>query len=205
MRSRSWPPAPSSAPYQLAPCLCSPRRVCEKKEDFPVVCGVSAGGVHLHPDRRPRCHHQDGERDHGRLLPRDHCEWRGPWGLPVGGPGGGGDTDVRVLQTRSTPAPRGGGLGQLSCMLRWPRGAQGPERWGRGRRGVGGKRCDRPWPRVSPECPGRTSPVTPGLQPHETKLSKPPLGNWTQSFKRRHGTWIEGAFVGPHGISRKTS
>lgn len=157
------PPAPSPAPYQLAPCLCSPRRVCEKKEDVPVVCGVSAGGVHLHPDRRPRCHHQDGERDHGRLLPWDHCECRGPWGLPVGGPGGHGDTDVCVLQTRSTPVPRGGGLGQLSCMLRWPRGAQGPERWGRGRGGVGGKRYDRPWPRVSPECPGRTSPVTPGL------------------------------------------
>lgn len=39
-----------------------------------MVCGVSAAGVCPHRDRRAGCHHQDGERDRGGLLPRDHCE-----------------------------------------------------------------------------------------------------------------------------------
>lgn len=51
-------PSPSPAPYPPAP-VSSPGRLCEKKEDGPVVCGGSAGGVRLHPDRRPGRDHED--------------------------------------------------------------------------------------------------------------------------------------------------
>lgn len=55
--------------------LCPPSRsVCQKKEDLPLVRGVSAAGVRLYPGHRPHRHHQDRERDCRGLLPRGHCE-----------------------------------------------------------------------------------------------------------------------------------
>lgn len=59
-------PSPSPAPY---PRPCPPRQAWEKKEDGPVVCGGSAGGVRLHPDRRPGRDHKDWRTDRGGYYP----------------------------------------------------------------------------------------------------------------------------------------
>ncbi|XP_048196999.1 transmembrane protein 255B isoform X4 [Perognathus longimembris pacificus] len=55
-----------------APGSAGHRRLCQEEEDLPVVCGVSAAGVHPHSDHRPCCYHQDRECDGGGLLPWDH-------------------------------------------------------------------------------------------------------------------------------------
>lgn len=57
------------------------RGLCKEKEDLFVVCGLSAAGVHTHPDHWPCCNHQDRECDCGRLLPRDYCESKAYGGL----------------------------------------------------------------------------------------------------------------------------
>lgn len=51
-------PSPSPAPYPRLLCP-PPAGFVRRREDGPVVCGGSAGGVRLHPDRRPGRDHKD--------------------------------------------------------------------------------------------------------------------------------------------------